>query len=108
MKPACVMRDTTNCEGQAAIELEQVADRNCQEDYRFEVSDDGSIILAQKVIRQSVGDLLNGVPPGNVPVEFHPEVANLIGAIAGRNDYGLDFHSFSTRLWFCAGPQTRR
>ena len=79
IKPACVMRDTTNCEGQAAIELEQVADRNCQ-DYRFEVSDDGSIILAQKVIRQSVGDLLNGVPPGNVPVEFHPEVANLIGS----------------------------
>jgi len=27
MKPACVLRDTTNCEAQAAIELEQVADR---------------------------------------------------------------------------------
>jgi hydrogenase maturation factor HypF (carbamoyltransferase family) len=45
------LRHATNFEGQAAVELEQIADRDSQQRYVFDVSDDGSIIRAQNVIR---------------------------------------------------------
>lgn len=57
------LRNATNYEGQAAIELEQIADRDCRQRYQFEVSGDGSIIRAQNVIRAAVEDLLDGVLP---------------------------------------------
>jgi hydrogenase maturation factor HypF (carbamoyltransferase family) len=45
------LRHATNYERQAAIELEQIADHDCPQRYRFEVSSDGRIIRAQNVIR---------------------------------------------------------
>jgi len=65
------LRDTTNYEGHAAIGLEQIADRNCQENHQFGVTDDGSTILAQKVIRQGVEDILSGFPPRTVSAKSH-------------------------------------
>jgi hydrogenase maturation protein HypF len=78
------LRDATNYEGQAAIELEQIADRDCQKGYQFDVSADGSIIRAQNVIRSAVEDLLDGVPPRTISAKFHLAVADLIAMISRR------------------------
>jgi len=72
------LRNATNYEGQAAIELEQIADRDCRQRYQFEVSSDASIIRAQNVIRAAVEDLLDGVPPRIISAKFHLAVADLI------------------------------
>lgn len=78
------LRHATNYEGQAVIELEQIADRDCDQRYQFEVSDDGSIIRAQKVIRAAVEDILDGVPPKIISAKFHLAVADLIAAVSRR------------------------
>jgi len=76
------LRNATNYEGQAAIELEQIADRDCRQRYQFEVSGDGSIIRAQNVIRAAVEDILDGVPPSIISAKFHLAVADLIAMVS--------------------------
>lgn len=76
------LRDATNYEGQAAIELEQIADHNCTQKYQFDVSEDESIIRAQPVIRSAVEDILSGVPPPAISAKFHLGVADLIVSMA--------------------------
>ena len=76
------LRDAVNYEGQAAVELETIADRSCAEHYGFEISADGCIIKADAVIRRAVDDLLNGFSPQKVSAKFHLGVANLIVTIA--------------------------
>jgi hydrogenase maturation protein HypF len=78
------LRNIVNYEGQAAIELEQIADRNCRDRYQFELSDNGSIIRAQTVIRAVVEDSLGGVPPSIISAKFHLGVADLIVSMASR------------------------
>ncbi|MDQ2856087.1 MAG: carbamoyltransferase HypF, partial [Acidobacteriota bacterium] len=78
------LRDKTNYEGQAAIELEQIADATNREKYNLVVSDDGSIIRPQNVIRRAVEDLLSGIPPRIVSARFHLGVADLIVRISCR------------------------
>jgi hydrogenase maturation protein HypF len=76
------LRYPTNYEGQAAIELEQIAECDCQQRYEFDVYDDGSIIRAQNVIRAAVEDLLDGVPPRIISAKFHLAVADLIAMVS--------------------------
>lgn len=78
------LRDKTNYEGQAAIELEQIADATNREKYDLVVSEDGSIIRPQNVIRSAVEDLLSGVPPRIISARFHLGVADLIARISCR------------------------
>ena len=78
------LRDATNYEGQAAIELEQIADRSCTEKYQFDVSEDGSIIRGQKIIRGAVEDILSDVPPRSISAKFHLGVADLIATMSRR------------------------
>ena len=78
------LRNIVNYEGQAAIELEQIADRNCRDRYQFEISDNGSIIRAQTVIRTVVEDSLGGVQPSIISAKFHLGVADLIVSMASR------------------------
>ena len=76
------LRDRVNYEGQAAIELETIAERTCAEHYEFEIAASGSIIKADAVIRRTVDDLLDGLPPREVSARFHLGVAHLIVTVA--------------------------
>lgn len=76
------LRGAVNYEGQAAIELETIADRNITQGYDFEF--DGEVIRANAVIRRAVEDLLNGEPDTAVSAKFHWGIINLIAALACR------------------------
>jgi hydrogenase maturation protein HypF len=78
------LRDMTNYEGQAAIELEQIADPSTTEKYELEVSEDGSIIRAQEIIHRTVEDLLSGVSPQTISARFHLGMADLIVRMGER------------------------
>jgi hydrogenase maturation protein HypF len=77
-------RALVNYEGQAAIELEAMADRNCHEAYEFQINSTDNVIEAGSVIRAAVGDLLEGILPAVVSARFHLGVARLIVSVAER------------------------
>jgi hydrogenase maturation protein HypF len=74
------LRNEIGYEGQAAIELETIADRSVSEGYEFEIG--AGVIKAEAVIRRAVDDLLNGCPASEVSARFHLAVAHLIAAVA--------------------------
>src|SRR5262249_15668345 len=76
------LRNSINYEGQAAIELESIADPLT--DYSYEIEFDGPQIRVEKVIREVVEELLNGVPVTQISADFHFSVARLIARIAQR------------------------
>jgi len=77
------LRHAVSYEGQAAIELETLADRSVTEAYEFEIGADG-VIKAERVIQGVVEDLLEGRSAGLVSAKFHQGVAGLIAAVARR------------------------
>jgi hydrogenase maturation protein HypF len=77
------LRDVANYEGQAAIELEQIAAAADTQAYRFDISSDG-VVSSQRVIRSVVEDILDGIAPGSVSARFHSAVANLVFVVAQR------------------------
>lgn len=83
------LRNAVNFEGQAAIELEAIADRRSTSSYEFDVN--GSTVKAEAVMRRAVEDLLDGVSPATVSAKFHTAVARLISSIAckTRESHGL-------------------
>lgn len=84
------LRNRVNFEGQAAIELETIADNHQTSGYNFAVDENGEIDAAP-VIREAVEDLLNGVSKAVVSGRFHLGVAQLIDSMALqiRERYGL-------------------
>jgi hydrogenase maturation protein HypF len=78
------LRNAVNYEGQAAIELETIADRSCVQSYEFEFAAGGSMIKAEAVIRRAVEDLLEGVAPAEVSAKFHLGAVHLIATVARR------------------------
>jgi hydrogenase maturation protein HypF len=75
------VRSLTNYEGQAAIELEAMTDRDSAQSYEFRIAN-GRLIDARDVIHGAVSDLLGGTPPAVVSAGFHRAVARLIRTIA--------------------------
>jgi hydrogenase maturation protein HypF len=78
------LRSSVNYEGQAAIELEMLADKNAGQNYEFEIAESG-IIKSEFIIKKAVEDLLNGVSAAAVSAKFHLAVVEVIAKIARQN-----------------------
>jgi hydrogenase maturation protein HypF len=68
------IRDQVNYEGQAAIELEQRADRDEHGGYFSSVG--GGVIRGADLVRAAADDLRNGVDPGRIAARFHHGLAD--------------------------------
>lgn len=86
-------------EGQAAIELEAIADPNVAGSYCFPF--DRNIIRTKQVISDVIIDCRAGVPRGIIAAKFHNSVVNLIASLAGkiRSDKGLNKVALSGGVW---------
>jgi hydrogenase maturation protein HypF len=84
------VRDEVHYEGQAAIELEMIADHNGKETYSFQIQKDESpmVIDPIEMIRGVVLDLTKGISPSKISGKFHRTIASLIietcGAIRSK------------------------
>lgn len=76
------VRDVAGYEGQAAIELEMVADESQEGGYEFDCS--GKIIKLAPLICGIVADLVRRIPTPVIAAKFHNAVASLIINIARR------------------------
>ncbi len=74
------IRDEVNYEGQAAIELEMIADREIKETYPFYLLKEESpfVIDSTEVIKGVVGDLTEGVSNSKISGKFHRTIARMI------------------------------
>jgi hydrogenase maturation protein HypF len=80
------VRELVNYEGQAAVELEQIADEGEQGAYPFEVDEtEGTYIVdPDPIIGAIVEELQGGLSPSRISSRFHNTVAMAIGEVAQR------------------------
>jgi len=80
------VRDRINYEGQAAIELEYLADEKRRKAYAFEIERAGDtyIIDWQPLLRQVVKDLVAGETGKSISSKFHNGVARMIVEVCYR------------------------
>jgi hydrogenase maturation protein HypF len=89
------VRDVINYEGQAAVELEQLADPAEAAAYQagVEPGEPGEPfrVAGADLVRQAAGDLLRGTGRGIIAARFHNGVAQLIeqGCVLARERHGL-------------------
>ena len=79
------IRDVVTYEGQAAIELEHVADSAEQGTYPVPVSDDEvARVQASDLVRAAAEDLARGTPVPVVAARFHHALADVVLDVCGR------------------------
>lgn len=76
----CSIRDEVHYEGQAAIELEMIANHDLEPSYPFLMDEtlDPLVIDPAPIIRGVVDDLGNGIPAARISTRFHRTVADLV------------------------------
>jgi hydrogenase maturation protein HypF len=74
------IRDEVHYEGQAAIELEMIADHGVKEEYPFHIHKDEKpmVVDSQEMIRGIVRDLIDGAPASKISGKFHRTIAGFI------------------------------
>ena len=78
------LRDAINYEGQAAVELEQLAATARHDPYRAALTDGRPLTVAgPDLVRAAAEDLLAGVPREVIGARFHQGVAAMIGEACG-------------------------
>jgi hydrogenase maturation protein HypF len=86
------IRYTVAYEGQAALELEMLADEGEAESYPFEwLSEDGYCILPHPIIQGVIRDIENRVSPAVISARFHRTVIGMAAALCRliRRDSGV-------------------
>jgi hydrogenase maturation protein HypF len=88
------VRDTVNYEGQAAIELEMIADPEEKEPYPFEILEKEKplVIDPMEMVRGIVQDLIRHHSPSRISGKFHRTMARLVVETCRRirSNSGLD------------------
>jgi len=74
------VRDEVHYEGQAAIELEMIADLDVKEEYPFHLQKEERPMLIdpKEIVRGVVQDLVEGVPPPEISGRFHRTISRII------------------------------
>ena len=74
------IRDEVHYEGQAAIELQMIADQRVKEEYLFHIHKDETPIVIDptEIIRGIVRNLIDAAPPSKISGKFHRTISRLI------------------------------
>ena len=85
--------DGRGSEGQAAVELEQLADPGETGTYRAAITGEGPFFIeGADLVRAVTGELTEGAPAPLIAARFHNGIAALIeeGCVLARERHGLD------------------